>query len=109
MNTSADLAKIIIEIIDEEKDTDLSEVAKELQKNAESKSQDNKINVTSAVELEQKEKDKIRQIFSNKKSNNHQINFSLDKKIIGGLKIEWGDFILDLSIKEKINQLKQSL
>lgn len=66
--------------------------------------------VISAMELGNQSIERIRQFIA-EKINKKQINLTvkIDPKIIGGLLIQYEDKLLDMSIKNELHKLKQSL
>ena len=66
--------------------------------------------ISSAKALDHKEKAKLEQALK-KRYSSREIVFteSLDSKLLGGLKIEVNDEVIDLSIKNKIGKLQEYL
>ena len=42
-------------------------------------------------------------------SSNIKFNYKVDKELIGGLKLQLGSFMIDTSIKNKLNKYKQEM
>lgn len=64
-----------------------------------------KIKISSAKKLDNHEIERLKRLMNSKV----EIKENIDRDLIGGLKIEIGDLLIDGSIKTKINQLKQNL
>lgn len=65
------------------------------------------IKVTSAIELENEEIEKIKEKYKNEyKGYKLEVENIVDKNILGGLKIQIGDKIIDATLKTKLNDLK---
>ncbi|WMY95002.1 MAG: F0F1 ATP synthase subunit delta [Arsenophonus sp.] len=72
---------------------------------------DRKINVdiTSAYELNEKQKTKISKIIKNKFSCQANLNYIFDEYLIGGLIIKIGDLVIDGSVRNRIERLNNAL
>ena len=68
-----------------------------------------KISVTSAVVLNDETKEKLKQKLENKFNKTILLNYLVDESIIGGLIIKTQDKIIDGSLKNKYERLKNSL
>ncbi len=64
--------------------------------------------VESAIELTKTQKTDLEKKISTKLTN-PQITYNIDPNIIGGLRIQVGAQVVDLSLKAKLNQLQQNL
>lgn len=62
------------------------------------------VKITSTKKLEQEIIEKLRKLIKNA-----EIKEEIDSSLIGGLKIQIGDLLIDGSIKAKLNKLRQSL
>lgn len=62
--------------------------------------------VSSAIELSEIQKDKIKQTLEQKLSKNVVPEFLTDEGILGGFVIKINDTVIDLSLKKKISNLK---
>jgi len=63
------------------------------------------IKITSATRLNSKQMERLKNLIAGKV----EIKESIDPSLIGGLKIQIKDLLIDGSIRAKINQLKQNL
>jgi len=67
------------------------------------------IKVVSAVELSEKEKEAVANLFEGEIHQSGDIKFEVDPKIIGGLKIFQGDSVIDLSTIGKLDILSSQI
>lgn len=67
------------------------------------------VGVISAVDLKKPQEKKIAKILKEKTKKEIKIKKSLNPKIIGGVIIKIGDEVLDLSLKKRLEVLRQSL
>lgn len=67
------------------------------------------ITVESAIELDQSQKDELKQKISSQIGEPVNLSFTVDRKILGGLRIITPKKTIDLSIKAKLNQLETTL
>ncbi len=66
-----------------------------------------KASLISSKELSAVEIDKISKDLSNSTNSTLKIDYKLDKKLIGGLKLQLGSFMIDTSIKSKLKKYEQ--
>ena len=55
------------------------------------------------------ELENIRKELSSSTSSTIKFNYKVDKELIGGLKLQLGSFMIDTSIKNKLNKYKQEM
>jgi len=67
------------------------------------------VNVTSAIELDEKTKTEVKEFVENQSKCKAEISYKIDKNIIGGIVIRMEDQLYDFSISKKIKRLKQEL
>jgi F-type H+-transporting ATPase subunit delta len=65
--------------------------------------------VTTAVELDHAERDKVADQLSQRLGKEVRMTVVVDKKIIGGLKLQYGDHLIDASVATKLQQLRRRL
>ena len=66
--------------------------------------------ISSRVKLEKKIVDEIEDIIKKRyKAKNTVLEFEVDEKLLGGIKIEVGDEIIDTTLKSKIHKLENYL
>ena len=68
-----------------------------------------KASLISSKDLSQIEIDKISKELSETTGSILKFDFKVDKELIGGLKLQLGSFMIDTSIKNKLNKYKQKL
>ena len=68
-----------------------------------------KASLISSKELSQIDLDKISDELSNTIGSNLKFNFTVDKELIGGLKLQLGSIMIDTSIKNKLKKYEQML
>jgi F-type H+-transporting ATPase subunit delta len=67
------------------------------------------VEITSAVELPEEARAKIRKRIEDATSKKVEINETIDEGIIGGIVLRFGDIIVDSSLKSKLEQLRARL
>ena len=68
-----------------------------------------KASLISSKELSDAELDNISKELSSSTSSTIKFNYKVDKELIGGLKLQLGSFMIDTSIKNKLNKYKQKM
>ena len=66
-----------------------------------------KASLISSKELSEIELENISKELSSATSSTIKFNYKVDKELIGGLKLQLGSFMIDTSIKNKLNKYKQ--
>jgi F-type H+-transporting ATPase subunit delta len=65
--------------------------------------------VTTAVELDHAERDKVAHQLSERLGKEVRMTVVVDRKILGGLKLQYGDHLIDASVATKLQQLRRRL
>jgi F-type H+-transporting ATPase subunit delta len=65
--------------------------------------------VTTAVELAPEERDRLAQQLSERLGKEVRIEVVVDERILGGLKLQYGDRLIDASLATKLQQLRRRL
>lgn len=65
--------------------------------------------VTTAVELDHAERDKVADQLSKRLGKEVRMTVVVDKSILGGLKLQYGDHLIDASVATKLQQLRRRL
>ena len=65
--------------------------------------------VTTAVELDDAERDKVADQLSKRLGKEVRMTVVVDKRILGGLKLQYGDRLIDASVATKLQQLRRRL
>ena len=68
-----------------------------------------KASLISSKELSDTELENISKELSSATSSNIKLDYKVDKELIGGLKLQLGSFMVDTSIKNKLNKYKQKM
>ena len=68
-----------------------------------------KASLISSKELSETELENISKELSSSTSSTIKFNYEVDKGLIGGLKLQLGSFMIDTSIKNKLNKYKQEM
>ena len=68
-----------------------------------------KASLISSKELSEAELNSISKELSSSTSSTIKFNYKVDKELIGGLKLQLGSFMIDTSIKNKLNKYKQRM
>lgn len=109
-DNSQHIVNTIVEYLaDNEKQPLISKVAQDLQNIASKTSPNQRIKVTSAVKLNVNEKKGLQAFFKSILSREYSVDNTVNRKVLGGIKIEWGDFMLDMTLKSKLSKLKKEL
>lgn len=107
---SKKIVSTFVNFLEEEKETRLlSEVARELQNVAANADKEQKIQVISAVRLEEDEKKRLQSFFKSVLSEEYPLENIVSPDILGGIRVEWGDFMLDMTLRSRLVQLRQNL
>jgi F-type H+-transporting ATPase subunit delta len=65
--------------------------------------------VTTAVELQPEERDRVSDELSKRLGKEVRIEVVVDPSILGGLKLQYGDHLIDASVATKLQQLRRRL
>ena len=65
--------------------------------------------VTTAIELEAQDRDRVSRELSRRLDKDVRISVVVDPRIIGGMKLQYGDRIVDASVATKLEQLRRRL
>lgn len=68
-----------------------------------------KINVTSAIALDDNEKEKLKNKLIEKLQKDVILNYEENDEILGGLVIKYEDKVIDLSLKNKFDQIRKNI
>jgi len=65
--------------------------------------------VTTAIELESADRDRVQRELSKRLGKEVRLSVVVDPRIIGGLKLQYGDRVVDASVATKLQQLRRRL
>jgi F-type H+-transporting ATPase subunit delta len=92
-------------LVSERRSKDLGAIMREVSRLRQKHSGINEANVTSAFDLNEDLIGQIRQIIGGQTVIINQI---IDKSLIGGVRVETNDSLLDLTVRNRLDQLKRS-
>jgi F-type H+-transporting ATPase subunit delta len=103
---STNLAKLLIE---SNRVEDVAEVADEYQRLADAAAGRVRATVTTAVELGPKDRDRVAAELSKRLGGDVELEVVVDPAILGGLKLQYGDRLVDATIATRLQQLRRRL
>jgi F-type H+-transporting ATPase subunit delta len=103
---STNLAKLLIE---SNRVEDVAEVADEYQRLADAAAGRVRATVTTAVELGPKDRDRVAAELSKRLAGEVELEVVVDPAILGGLKLQYGDRLVDATIATRLQQLRRRL
>lgn len=103
---STNLAKLLIE---SNRVEDVVEVADEYQRLADAAAGRVRATVTTAVELGPKDRDRVAAELSKRLAGDVELEVVVDPAILGGLKLQYGDRLVDATIATRLQQLRRRL
>jgi F-type H+-transporting ATPase subunit delta len=103
---STNLAKLLIE---SNRVEDVDELADEYQRLADAAAGRVRATVTTAVELGPKDRDRVAAELSKRLAGEVELDVVVDPAILGGLKLQYGDRLVDATIATRLQQLRRRL
>jgi F-type H+-transporting ATPase subunit delta len=103
---STNLAKLLIE---SNRVEDVVEVADEYQRLADAAAGRVRATVTTAVALSPKDRDRVAAELSKRLAGEVELEVVVDPAILGGLKLQYGDRLVDATIATRLQQLRRRL
>jgi F-type H+-transporting ATPase subunit delta len=100
------LAKLLIE---SNRVGDVREIALEFDRLADAAAGRVRAIVTTAVELTAPERDRVAEQLSRRLGREVKLEVVVDPRILGGLKLQYGDRLVDASLSTKLQQLRRRL
>lgn len=86
------------------------EIITELQKISDKSDEVVRARISSKIKINKKASDEIEDFIKKRyKAKNTVLEFEIDQKLLGGIKIEVGDEIIDMTLKNKIKKLENYL
>lgn len=107
--TADDLKNFVCIIIDKSREGSLGDIAQAYDELCDAAEGIQQILVTSAVELGEQEKEALSAALSAKLGTKVRLKTAVDKKLIGGLKVQVGDTVYDASLSAQLEGLKKTL
>ena len=103
---ATNLAKLLIE---SDRVRDVGAVADEFQRLADEAAGRVRATVTTAVELSSKDRDRVAEELSKRLGREIHLDVLVDPAILGGLKLQYGDRLVDASVSTRLQQLRRRL
>jgi len=103
---STNLAKLLIE---SHRVVDLAGIEEEFQRLADKAAGRVRATVTTAVELTPQDRDRVEDELSKRLGKEIRMHVVVDPRILGGLKLQYGDRLVDASVSTRLQQLRRRL
>jgi len=103
---ATNLARLLIE---SSRVGDAAEIDEEFQRLADEAAGRVRATVTTAIALEAHDRDRVARELSRRLEKDVQINVVVDPRILGGMKLQYGDRIVDASVATKLEQMRRRL
>ena len=103
---ATNLAKLLIE---SDRVRDVDAIAEEFQRLADEAAGRVRATVTTAVELSAKDRDRVAEELSRRLGKQVHLDVLVDPRILGGLKLQYGDRLVDASVATRLQQLRRRL
>ncbi len=103
---ATNLAKLLIE---SDRVLEIAGIASEYERLADVAAGRVRATVTTAVELGPRERDRVAEELSKRLGEEVRLDVVVDPRILGGLKLQYGDRLVDASVATKLQQLRRRL
>jgi F-type H+-transporting ATPase subunit delta len=103
---ATNLAKLLIE---SDRVRSVGAIAEEFQRLADEAAGRVRATVTTAVELSAKDRDRVAEELSKRLGREIHLDVLVDPAILGGLKLQYGDRLVDASVATRLQQLRRRL
>jgi F-type H+-transporting ATPase subunit delta len=103
---ATNLAKLLIE---SNRVLDVAGIEEEFQRLADEAAGRVRATVTTAVELTAKDRDRVESELSKRLGKEIRMHVVVDPRILGGLKLQYGDRLVDASVSTRLQQLRRRL
>jgi len=103
---ATNLAKLLIE---SDRVRDVGAIADEFQRLADEAAGRVRATVTTAVELSSNDRDRVAEELSKRLGREIHLDVLVDPAILGGLKLQYGDRLVDASVATRLQQLRRRL
>ena len=100
------LARLLVEAGRTEEAADIED---EFQRLADEAAGRVRATITTAVELKGEDRDRVQKELSRRLNKEVRMTVAVDPRIIGGLKLQYGDRVVDASISSRLQQLRRRL
>lgn len=96
-------------LIESDRVRDIASIEEEFQRLADDEAGRVRATVTTAVELSATDRDRVAQELSKRLGKDVHLNVLVDPAILGGLKLQYGDRLVDASVATRLQQLRRRL
>jgi F-type H+-transporting ATPase subunit delta len=103
---ATNLARLLIE---SDRVRDVEDIVKEFERLADEAAGRMRATVTTAVELAPEDRDRVAGELSRRLGKEISLSVVVDPRILGGLKLQYGDRLVDASVATKLQQLRRRL
>ena len=103
---ATNLAKLLIE---SNRVRDIGAIEEEFQRLADNAAGRVRATVTTAVELTERDRDRVEDELSKRLGKQIRMQVVVDPRILGGLKLQYGDRLVDASVSTRLQQLRRRL
>jgi F-type H+-transporting ATPase subunit delta len=103
---ATNLAKLLIE---SDRVRDVAAIEEEFQRLADAAAGRVRATVTTAVELTPNDRDRVAEELSKRLGKQIHLDVLVDPRIVGGLKLQYGDRLVDASVATRLQQLRRRL
>ena len=103
---ATNLAKLLIE---SDRVRDVAAIEEEFQRLADAAAGRVRATVTTAVELTPEDRDRVAEELSKRLGKQIHLDVLVDPRILGGLKLQYGDRLVDASVATRLQQLRRRL
>jgi F-type H+-transporting ATPase subunit delta len=103
---ATNLAKLLIE---SNRIREVGAIAEDFQRLADEAAGRVRATVTTAVELSSKDRDRVEHELSRRLGKEVRLDALVDPAILGGLKVQYGDRLVDASVATRLQQLRRRL
>jgi F-type H+-transporting ATPase subunit delta len=103
---TANLAKLLIE---SNRVREIGAIADQFEQLADDAAGRVRATVTTAVELEPRDRDRVAEQLSQRLGKTVSMQVEVDPRILGGLKVQYGDRLIDASVATRLQQLRRRL
>lgn len=103
---ATNLAKLLVE---SDRVLEIANIAAEYGRLADAAAGRVRATVTTAVELDARERDRVAEELSRRLGQEVRLDVVVDPRILGGIKLQYGDRLVDASVATKLQQLRRRL
>ena len=109
LNSSFEVKNFLLLLIEKRRIFFIKKISESFLRLCSKKRGEIKASLVSSKELSQIELEKISQDLSKSMDSSIKFDYKVDEKLIGGLKLQLGSFMIDTSIKNKLKKYEQTM